>query len=112
MDAMAHDSGISPGVLRVDGGACRNDFLMQFQADILGLPVERPEVLEATALGAARLAGVGVGFWSESDVLAAGEGTARLFEPAMYSDERAARYAGWQRAVGRSRDWVEEGESA
>jgi glycerol kinase len=107
MDAMAGDSGISPAVLRVDGGACQNDFLMQFQADILGLPVERPAVLEATAMGAARLAGQAVGLWGEDDELAAEQGTARLFEPRMSTDERAARYRGWQRAVERSRGWVE-----
>ncbi len=108
MDAMAADSGISPAVLRVDGGACQNDFLMQFQADILGVPVERPAVLEATAMGAARLAGLAVGFWQEGEVLAQDLGVARLFEPDMSSEERDARYGLWRRAVERSRQWVEE----
>jgi len=108
MDAMAADSGILPAVLRVDGGACQNDFLMQFQADILGVPVERPAVLEATAMGAARLAGLAVGFWQEGEALAQDLGAARLFEPDMSSEERDARYGLWRRAVERSRQWVEE----
>jgi glycerol kinase len=108
MDAMARDSGISPAVLRVDGGACQNDFLMQFQADILGVPVERPRVLEATAMGAARLAGLAVGFWQEGDASMQGLGATRLFEPGMSADEREARHRSWRRAVERSRGWVEE----
>jgi glycerol kinase len=107
MDAMAKDSGIAPQVLRVDGGACENDFLMQFQADILGIAVERPPVLEATAWGAALLAGLGVGFWRDRGELdALGEGT--LFEPQMSADERERRYRGWRRAVDRSRGWLED----
>jgi len=107
MDAMAKDSGIAPQVLRVDGGACENDFLMQFQADILGIAVERPPVLEATARGAALLAGLGVGFWRDRGELdALGEGT--LFEPQMSADERERRYRGWRRAVDRSRGWLED----
>jgi glycerol kinase len=107
MDAMESDSGIAPEVLRVDGGACENDFLMQFQADILGIAVERPPVLEVTAKGAAVLAGLGVGFWNDaSELEAAGAGT--LFEPHMSADERDARYRDWRRAVERSRAWVED----
>jgi glycerol kinase len=106
MDAMAADSGIAPEVLRVDGGACENDFLMQFQADILGIAVERPPVLEVTAKGAAVLAGLGVGFWSDrSGLEESGEST--LFEPRMTADERESRYRDWQRAVERSRGWAE-----
>jgi glycerol kinase len=107
MDAMAQDSGIEAQLLRVDGGACENDFLMQFQADILGIAVERPPVLEVTAKGAAVLAGLGVGFWLRGDELEAG-GESTLFEPRMSADERAARYRGWLRAVERSRGWAEE----
>jgi glycerol kinase len=91
MQAMALDSGIRPAVLRVDGGACENDFLMQFQADILGIPVERPRVLEATAMGAAALAGLGSGFVGDRS-----ETDRQLGQP---------RYAVWLRAVERSRDW-------
>jgi glycerol kinase len=110
MNAMEQDSGIAPGVLRVDGGACENDFLMQFQADILGIVVERPAVLEATAMGAAALAGLGVGFWRDRSDLDAQVGPATLFEPAMSEDERSSRYRTWLRAVDRSRDWAEDGE--
>ena len=105
-DAMRSDSGIAPAQLRVDGGACENDFLMQFQADILGIPVERPEVLEATAMGAAVLAGLGIGFWRDRSELEARLGPATIFEPAMSVDEREGRYRGWQRAVERSRVWA------
>jgi len=108
MAAMGQDSGISARVLRVDGGACENDFLMQFQADILGIAVERPAVLEATAMGAARLAGLGVGFWRDMADLDARLGAPTLFEPTMSEDERESRYRGWLRAVERSRGWAEE----
>lgn len=108
MTAMAEDSGIAPQVLRVDGGACENDFLMQFQADILGIAVERPADLEATAIGAARLAGLGVGLWRDVAELDARQGAPTLFEPRMSADERDARYRGWQRAVERSRNWAED----
>ena len=107
MDAMAKDSEIAPQLLRVDGGACENDFLMQFQADILGIAVERPPVLEVTARGVAVLAGLGTGFWRDQGELdALGEGT--LFEPQMSADEREARYRGWRRAVDRTRGWLED----
>jgi glycerol kinase len=108
MTAMAKDSGIEPAVLHVDGGACENDFLMQFQADILGIAVERPAVLEATAMGAAALAGLGVGFWQERAELDARVGPPTLFEPSMSSDQRESLYRNWLRAVERSRNWAEE----
>jgi glycerol kinase len=107
MNAMEQDSGVSPAVLHVDGGACENDFLMQFQADILGIAVERPAVLEVTAMGAAALAGLGVGFWRDRSELDARVGPATLFEPTMSQDERVARYRNWLRAVERSRGWAE-----
>ncbi|MFK7894338.1 MAG: glycerol kinase GlpK [Myxococcota bacterium] len=106
-EAMASDSGIAPGTLRVDGGACENDFLMQFQADLLGIPVERPALLEATAMGAAVLAGLGVGFWPDRAELDARVEPPTLFEPRMSEDERDERYRKWRRAVERSRDWAE-----
>ena len=108
MGAMDQDSGIAPQVLRVDGGACENDFLMQFQADILGIAVERPAVLEATAMGAARLAGFGVGFWRDAAELDARLGAPTLFEPTLSEDHRESLYRGWRRAVERSRAWAEE----
>ncbi|HEB91395.1 MAG TPA: glycerol kinase [Deltaproteobacteria bacterium] len=109
MGAMAQDSGIEPAVLHVDGGACENDFLMQFQADILGITVERPAVLEVTAMGAATLAGLGVGFWRDRSELDARVEAPTSFEPTMPEDERESRYRTWLRAVERSRGWVEEG---
>jgi glycerol kinase len=108
VDCVIADSGVSPGVLRVDGGACQNDFLMQFQADVLGIPVERPEVLEVTALGAAALAGLSVGFWSGRASLEAATGRRTQFEPRLGEDRRERLYAGWKRAVERSRSWAEE----
>ena len=83
-----------------------NDFLMQFQADVLGVPVVRPPVLEVTALGAAALAGLAVGFWSEGEELGKTLVSERVFAPRMSSDRREALYADWQRAVERSRDWA------
>jgi glycerol kinase len=95
--------------LRVDGGATANDLLMQFQADLLGVPVVRPKVTETTALGAAYLAGLAVGFWASTDEVAANWQVDRRFEPAMPRDAAAARLRQWERAVGRSRDWHVEG---
>jgi glycerol kinase len=94
--AHGHRRGNPLEVLRVDGGACRNDFLMQFQADVLGVPVLRPPMLEVTALGAAALAGLAVGFWRDAGELASqsAEG-GRSFERAP--SEREELYAGWKR---------------
>ncbi|OAX46080.1 glycerol kinase GlpK [Paenibacillus sp. AD87] len=99
LTAMESDSGIPVNALRVDGGAAANDFLMQFQSDILNIPVERPNVNETTALGAAYLAGLAVGYWNSADELANHENTERVFHPVMAEDERTELYAGWQRAV-------------
>jgi glycerol kinase len=109
VECVREDSGLQLDALRVDGGAAENDFLMQFQADILGAPVERPPVLEVTALGAALLAGLGVGFWNDRAELQSECAGAQIFEPTLAADRREALYAGWQRAVERSRDW-DEGE--
>jgi glycerol kinase len=91
--------------LRVDGGASANDFLMQLQADLLGIPVERAAVQETTALGAAYLAGIGCGLWKPED-LARMWRADRVFEPGMSADERERVRQGWRRAVERSRDWA------
>ncbi|MFB9860299.1 glycerol kinase GlpK [Salinicoccus siamensis] len=99
LDAMQKDSGINLETLRVDGGAAANDFLMQFQSDILGTPVERPEVLETTALGSAYLAGLAVGFWDSTDEIKSVSDTDSVFEPDMDQDERESLYDGWQHAV-------------
>ena len=106
VDAMAHDSGVRPETLRVDGGAARNDFLCQFQADILGIPVERPATTESTALGAAYLAGLATGFWKDEQELAAQLKLGRRFEPAMDLSRREDLYEGWQRAVERAKGWA------
>ena len=104
-DAMYTDSGIALSALRVDGGAARNNLLMQIQADVLGVPVQRPAVTETTALGAAYLAGLAVGFWPDADALAAQWTIERTFEPRMSADERDALVGGWQRAVERAKHW-------
>ena len=105
VSAMAGDAG-ELDVLRVDGGASINDSLLQFQADLLGVPVERPIVVETTAWGAAALAGLAVGFWSSPAELAALRRVDRRFDPAMDAGRRDALLAGWRRAVERSRDWA------
>jgi glycerol kinase len=107
VECVTTDSGLALETLRVDGGACRNDFLMQFQADVLGTPVSRPDVLEVTALGAAALAGLAVGYWGDRADLEAATGGGTLFEPKLDADRREALYAGWKRAVERARGWAE-----
>jgi glycerol kinase len=102
-------SAIEVPVLRVDGGAAANDFLMQFQADLLGVPVERPGMLETTALGAAGLAGIATGVWSSVDELRGGDAV-RRFEPAIGAAERAHRVAGWERAVHAALAWARYGK--
>jgi glycerol kinase len=106
VDCMSHDSGIRPEVLRVDGGAACNDFLCQFQADILGIPVERTAAAESTALGAAYLAGLATGFWRDQQELSRQLRIARRFEPAMPASRRDQLYAGWEHAVERAKGWA------
>jgi glycerol kinase len=106
VECLQADSGISLAQLRVDGGAARNDFLMQFQADLLGRPVERPALLEVTAMGAAALAGLGVGLWRDPAALGAARGGFTRFEPVLEAGRREELYAGWKRAVERSRNWA------
>jgi glycerol kinase len=105
--AMSADAGLPPAELRADGGAVRNDFLMQFQADVLGIPVVRPIVTETTGLGAATLAGLAVGLWRNTDELATLWQTDTRFEPQMTPAERDRLYAGWQRALERAKGWIE-----
>ncbi|MCX6550645.1 MAG: glycerol kinase GlpK [Acidobacteria bacterium] len=107
LDAMKADSGISLNELRVDGGAAANNLLMQFQADILGVPVVRPRVTETTALGAAFLAGLGVGYWKAQAEVQHAWQIDRVFEPAMAPGEAAHRRARWTQALTRARDWEE-----
>jgi glycerol kinase len=103
IDVMNAESGVPLRELRVDGGACANDFLMQFQADILGVPVDRPALVETTAAGAAFLAGLGSGFWKDAAALVARRRRDRLFTPSMAPERREALYAGWTAAVERVR---------
>ena len=104
---MQKDAGITLAELRVDGGAAANDLLMQFQADLLGVPVVRPKVLETTALGAAYLAGLAVGYWTRCRRTSrANWRVDRRFEPAMPRDRVAELTAGWDKAVERARDWA------
>jgi len=106
LEAMQKDSNQQLSELRVDGGAAANDLLMQFQADLLGVPVARPKVLETTALGAAYLAGLTVNLWSSREQVASHWQLDRRFEPGMSRDEAAARMARWREAVARARGWA------
>jgi glycerol kinase len=108
LNAMQKDASRPLLELRVDGGATANDLMMQFQADLLGVPVVRPRVTETTALGAAYLAGLSVGFWESTDEVAANWKVDRRFEPAMPRDEADSRMRTWSRAVERSRGWQNE----
>lgn len=108
LEAMQEDSGINLAALKVDGGACANNFLMQFQADILGVPVDRPQVIETTALGAAYLAGLATGFWKDKDEIAANWNVDRQFKPSMDEEKKEKLYKGWKKAVERSLNWAEE----
>ena len=105
LEAMQDDSGITLKALKVDGGAVANNFLMQFQSDILGVPVERPTITETTAMGAAFLAGLAVGFWKDKAEIAATWNDDRTFSPTMAPAEREIKYKGWKKAVERSRAW-------
>jgi glycerol kinase len=106
LDALRAD-GVTLKELRVDGGAAGNNLLMQMQADLLGVPVVRPRCTETTALGAAFLAGLAVGFWKDTDELATLWQSERVFEPQWSADQRAALLQTWRRAVGRSLEWVQ-----
>ncbi len=107
LDAMLQDSGVELKELRVDGGMTRNNLLMQFQADILGVPVIKPVVAETSALGAAYAAGLAVGYWEKKEDLIANWQMDRRWEPTIKADERAKLYAGWKKAVTRTFDWVD-----
>ncbi len=105
-EAMIQDAGVQLKALKVDGGMVVNELLMQFQADILGVPVVRPVVAETTSLGAAYAAGLAVGFWQNLDDLRRNWQVDKVWEPRMDEDERARLYAGWKKAVERTFDWV------
>ena len=108
LEAMQKDSGSTITAMRCDGGAVANRFLMQFQADILGIPLLIPEITETTALGAAFMAAIGGGFVSSSDELQNHWRLAQTYEPKMGSDEREHLLFQWHRAVERARDWARE----
>ncbi len=107
LDAMNKDSGVALKALKVDGGMVFNELLMQFQSDILGVPVIRPTVAETTALGAAYAAGLAVGFWGEVEDLRENWGVDKEWHPKMSEEEREKLYKGWKKAVTRTFDWVE-----
>ncbi len=107
LDAMEHDSGVKLKALKVDGGMVFNELLMQFQSDILDVPVVRPKVAETTALGAAYAAGLAVVFWKDYDELRANWGRDKEWTPKMDSKQREGLYSGWKKAVTRTFDWVE-----
>lgn len=107
LDAMNKDSGVDLTALKVDGGMVFNELLMQFQADILGVPVIRPTVAETTALGAAYAAGLAVGFWAKVEDLRANWGKDKEWKPVMGKDVREKLFKGWKKAVTRTFDWVE-----
>jgi glycerol kinase len=107
LDAMNKDSGVALTALKVDGGMVYNELLMQFQSDILGVPVVRPKVAETTALGAAYAAGLAVGFWSSTDDLRANWQIDKIWSPQMSTDQRQSLYHGWKKAVERTFGWVE-----
>lgn len=107
---MQSDSGERLQYLRVDGGATNNNFLMQFQANILDVNVERPVVKDVTALGAAYLAGLATGFWKDLDELRDKARVERTFSPDSDNDKRERSYKGWKKAVKRSLEWAKEDE--
>jgi glycerol kinase len=103
---MEADSGVEARELRVDGGATANDWLMTFQAGVLGIPVRRPPLLETTALGAAGLAGLAAGVWGSGDDFLAAQGEPSFFSPDMDESERAPLLEGWRRAVRATLSWA------
>jgi glycerol kinase len=107
LEAMKKDAGVALRSLKVDGGMVLNDLLMQFQSDILNVPVVRPEVAETTALGAAYAAGLAGGFWSNLEDLRANWRAAKTWEPDMSAEQRDQLYKGWLKAVERTFNWVD-----
>jgi glycerol kinase len=107
IDAMEADSGIETKELRADGGAAANELLLQFQSDILGIPVVRPQTLETTALGAAYLAGLAVGYWDDQEEIKSQWKVDRKFMPSMDAEHVDELRAGWDKALARSKAWIE-----
>jgi glycerol kinase len=111
LDVMRQDSGIQVKELRVDGGASANNLLLQFQADLLRVPVVRPKVTETTALGAAYLAGLATGYWNSPQDVQSNWQVDRIFEPKLADDEVKHRRSRWTEALSRSRDWEEHSKA-
>jgi glycerol kinase len=107
LDAMNADSGVDLTTLKVDGGMVFNELLMQFQADVLGVPVIRPQVAETTALGAAYAAGLAVGFWQNTDEMRQNWGVGKTWQPNPDSEANTKLYQQWKKAVTRTFDWVD-----
>ncbi len=110
IDAMRADAGVELRSLKVDGGASANDFLMQFQADMINVPVRRPQCVETTAMGAAYLAGLAVGYWKNKEDLMTHQKPDRIFEPQMTQEERSAKRRGWNKAVKYAYGWARDEE--
>jgi glycerol kinase len=106
LEAMVANSGLRLAEIRVDGGAATNNFLVQFQADIAGMKVSRPRMLETTALGAAYLAGLGIGFWKSGQEIESLREVDQQFTPHMEAAERQVLRRGWARALERAKDWL------
>ena len=106
--AMEKDAGVKLGELKVDGGASRNNLMMQFQADVLGTKVVRPVTTETTAMGAAYLAGLAVGYWKDREDVIANQKIERTFMPQISEEERSERIKGWKKAVKRANDWAKD----
>jgi glycerol kinase len=107
MKAMEEDAGFKIKELKVDGGAVVNNLLMQFQADLIGIPVIRPETIETTALGAAYLAGLAVGFWKDVEEIEAQWAAERTFDCTISEEEQDKLMTGWAKAVSRSQSWTD-----
>jgi glycerol kinase len=107
LDAIRQDAGMDIQMLRVDGGAVQNNFLMQFQADILDIEVERPQITETTAMGAAYLAGLAVGYWESKERITELRKTDRIYHPDMDAETRQQARQGWEKAVQRAMRWEE-----
>ena len=108
LEAMKEDAGSEIAVLRVDGGASANNLLLQIQADISNVAVERPECIETTALGAAYLAGLAVGFWESREAVLESRKVDRIFQTEIDEEKRGTMLKGWRAAVGCSRDWIKK----
>ena len=107
LDVMIEEGGVAMPRLNVDGGATANDFLMQLQADILGIQVARPVITETTSLGAAYAAGLAAGYWESEDEIRSGFRVDRVWEPALGAEQRDALHANWLKAVDRTLNWVD-----